>query len=69
MLHQFVRRSSTQAQAVVDNLLYNVSLSKSPSSRHILSCLVNNEPGVLARVIQILLMDMHLELKLLDDLS
>jgi len=46
---------SWSAQAAVSNILYETpSPSIAPSKRHILNCLVQNEPGVLSRVSGIL---------------
>lgn len=43
------------AQAAVSNILYETpTLSVAPPKRHILNCLVQNEPGVLSRVSGIL---------------
>ncbi|KAG1138188.1 hypothetical protein G6F37_007072 [Rhizopus arrhizus] len=43
------------AEDAVTNILYNTPApSKEPESRHILNCLVQNEPGVLSRVSGIL---------------
>jgi acetolactate synthase-1/3 small subunit len=43
------------AQAAVSNILYETPTpSKAPPKRHILNCLVQNEPGVLSRVSGIL---------------
>lgn len=43
------------AQAAVSNILYETPApSKAPTKRHILNCLVQNEPGVLSRVSGIL---------------
>ncbi|KAI9193708.1 small subunit of acetolactate synthase-domain-containing protein [Polychytrium aggregatum] len=43
------------AEEAVNNILYNTpSTAKAPVSRHVLNCLVTNEPGVLARVAGIL---------------
>lgn len=43
------------AQAAVSNILYETPApSKAPPKRHILNCLVQNEPGVLSRVSGIL---------------
>ncbi|KFY72112.1 hypothetical protein V499_07729 [Pseudogymnoascus sp. VKM F-103] len=43
------------AQAAVSNILYETPApSKAPPTRHILNCLVQNEPGVLSRVSGIL---------------
>ncbi|KAI1111245.1 small subunit of acetolactate synthase-domain-containing protein [Nemania sp. NC0429] len=47
--------SSWSAQAAVSNILYETPLpSTTPPKRHILNCLVQNEPGVLSRVSGIL---------------
>lgn len=47
--------SSWSAQAAVSNILYETPTpSMSPPKRHILNCLVQNEPGVLSRVSGIL---------------
>ncbi|KAK4101353.1 acetolactate synthase [Parathielavia hyrcaniae] len=46
---------SWSAQAAVSNILYETpSPSAAPTKRHILNCLVQNEPGVLSRVSGIL---------------
>ncbi|ERS94988.1 acetolactate synthase I/III small subunit [Sporothrix schenckii 1099-18] len=46
---------SWSAQAAVSNILYETPTpSLAPSTRHILNCLVQNEPGVLSRVSGIL---------------
>ncbi|KAG4437635.1 acetolactate synthase, regulatory subunit [Cadophora sp. M221] len=46
---------SWSAQAAVSNILYETpSPSSAPPKRHILNCLVQNEPGVLSRVSGIL---------------
>jgi acetolactate synthase-1/3 small subunit len=46
---------SWSAQAAVSNILYETPLpSSAPPKRHILNCLVQNEPGVLSRVSGIL---------------
>lgn len=43
------------AQEAVNNILYNTPVSSSaPVTRHVLNCLVTNEPGVLSRVSGIL---------------
>lgn len=43
------------AEDAVTNILYNTPApSKEPETRHILNCLVQNEPGVLSRVSGIL---------------
>jgi acetolactate synthase-1/3 small subunit len=42
-------------QEAVNNILYEASETrKSPVSRHLLSCLVLNEPGVLSRISNVL---------------
>lgn len=47
--------SSWSAQAAVSNILYETPTpSMTPPKRHILNCLVQNEPGVLSRVSGIL---------------
>ncbi|OTA97178.1 hypothetical protein M434DRAFT_8140 [Hypoxylon sp. CO27-5] len=47
--------SSWSAQAAVSNILYETPTpSMAPPKRHILNCLVQNEPGVLSRVSGIL---------------
>lgn len=47
--------SSWSAQAAVSNILYETPIpSMTPPKRHILNCLVQNEPGVLSRVSGIL---------------
>lgn len=47
--------SSWSAQAAVSNILYETPTpSMTPAKRHILNCLVQNEPGVLSRVSGIL---------------
>ncbi|KAI0147770.1 small subunit of acetolactate synthase-domain-containing protein [Xylariaceae sp. FL1272] len=47
--------SSWSAQAAVSNILYETPTpSKDPPKRHVLNCLVQNEPGVLSRVSGIL---------------
>lgn len=47
--------SWASAQAAVSNILYETPLpSTNPPKRHILNCLVQNEPGVLSRVSGIL---------------
>ncbi|CAK7564355.1 MAG: acetolactate synthase, regulatory subunit [Sporothrix epigloea] len=47
--------SAWSAQAAVSNILYETPTpSMAPSTRHILNCLVQNEPGVLSRVSGIL---------------
>lgn len=47
--------SAWSAQAAVSNILYDMpSPALSPPKRHILNCLVQNEPGVLSRVSGIL---------------
>lgn len=47
--------SSWSAQAAVSNILYETPIpSTAPAIRHILNCLVQNEPGVLSRVSGIL---------------
>jgi acetolactate synthase-1/3 small subunit len=47
--------TSWSAQAAVSNILYETPLpSVAPPKRHILNCLVQNEPGVLSRVSGIL---------------
>ncbi|KAI0137399.1 acetolactate synthase [Xylariales sp. AK1849] len=47
--------SAWSAQAAVSNILYETpSPSTTPPKRHILNCLVQNEPGVLSRVSGIL---------------
>ncbi|KAH8677492.1 acetolactate synthase [Xylariales sp. PMI_506] len=47
--------SSWSAQAAVSNILYETPVpSTAPIKRHILNCLVQNEPGVLSRVSGIL---------------
>jgi acetolactate synthase-1/3 small subunit len=49
------RPPAWSAQAAVSNILYETPLpSQSPPKRHILNCLVQNEPGVLSRVSGIL---------------
>ena len=46
---------SWSAQAAVSNILYETPApSKVPAKRHVLNCLVQNEPGVLSRVSGIL---------------
>lgn len=46
---------SWSAQAAVSNILYEMPMpSTAPPKRHILNCLVQNEPGVLSRVSGIL---------------
>lgn len=46
---------SWSAQAAVSNILYETPApSKAPPKRHVLNCLVQNEPGVLSRVSGIL---------------
>ena len=45
------RPPSWSAQAAVSSILYETPLpSQAPPTRHILNCLVQNEPGVLSRV-------------------
>ncbi|KAI9815061.1 MAG: acetolactate synthase, regulatory subunit [Pycnora praestabilis] len=47
--------SSWSAPAAVSNILYETPLpSRAPPKRHVLNCLVQNEPGVLSRVSGIL---------------
>ncbi|KAI0009281.1 acetolactate synthase [Xylariaceae sp. FL0662B] len=47
--------SSWSAQAAVSNILYETPTpSTAPAKRHVLNCLVQNEPGVLSRVSGIL---------------
>ncbi|KAI1780493.1 small regulatory subunit of acetolactate synthase [Hypoxylon cercidicola] len=47
--------SSWSAQAAVSNILYETPIaSMAPPKRHVLNCLVQNEPGVLSRVSGIL---------------
>ncbi|KAJ3331650.1 hypothetical protein HDU76_002608 [Blyttiomyces sp. JEL0837] len=47
--------SAPSAEEAVNNILYNTPpLAPSPVTRHILNCLVSNEPGVLSRVSGIL---------------
>ncbi|KAI8630720.1 acetolactate synthase [Xylariaceae sp. FL1651] len=47
--------SAWSAQAAVSNILYETPIpSMTPPKRHILNCLVQNEPGVLSRVSGIL---------------
>lgn len=47
--------SSWSAQSAVSNILYETPMpSTAPAKRHILNCLVQNEPGVLSRVSGIL---------------
>ncbi|XXG97702.1 hypothetical protein Hte_004009 [Hypoxylon texense] len=47
--------SSWSAQAAVSNILYETPIaSTAPPKRHVLNCLVQNEPGVLSRVSGIL---------------
>ncbi|KAI1266140.1 small subunit of acetolactate synthase-domain-containing protein [Xylariaceae sp. FL1019] len=47
--------SAWSAQAAVSNILYETPTpSKDPPKRHVLNCLVQNEPGVLSRVSGIL---------------
>ncbi|KAF1960180.1 acetolactate synthase small subunit mitochondrial precursor [Byssothecium circinans] len=49
------RPPAWSAQAAVSSILYETPLpSQAPPKRHILSCLVQNEPGVLSRVSGIL---------------
>ncbi|KAF2178088.1 acetolactate synthase small subunit mitochondrial precursor [Zopfia rhizophila CBS 207.26] len=49
------RPPSWSAQAAVSSILYETPLpSQAPPKRHILNCLVQNEPGVLSRVSGIL---------------
>lgn len=49
------RPPAWSAQAAVSSILYETPLpSQAPPQRHILSCLVQNEPGVLSRVSGIL---------------
>jgi acetolactate synthase-1/3 small subunit len=49
------RPPAWSAQAAVSNILYETPLpSQSPPKKHILNCLVQNEPGVLSRVSGIL---------------
>ncbi|KAH7125341.1 acetolactate synthase small subunit mitochondrial precursor [Dendryphion nanum] len=49
------RPPAWSAQAAVSNILYETPLpSSAPPKRHILNCLVQNEPGVLSRVSGIL---------------
>ncbi|KAH8550840.1 small subunit of acetolactate synthase-domain-containing protein [Umbelopsis sp. PMI_123] len=47
----FVQTVQPSAEEAVNNILYNTpGPSSGPETRHILSCLVRNEPGVLSRV-------------------
>ncbi|KAI1172367.1 hypothetical protein F4777DRAFT_562086 [Nemania sp. FL0916] len=47
--------SAWSAQAAVSNILYETPIpSSTPPKRHVLNCLVQNEPGVLSRVSGIL---------------
>ncbi|KAK4904506.1 acetolactate synthase, regulatory subunit [Elasticomyces elasticus] len=47
--------SSVSPAAAVSSILYETPLpSSAPSNRHVLNCLVQNEPGVLSRVSGIL---------------
>ncbi|KAJ3176091.1 hypothetical protein HK101_010506 [Irineochytrium annulatum] len=47
--------SPANAEEAVNNILYNTpAVSASPVTRHVLNCLVSNEPGVLSRVSGIL---------------
>ncbi|KAJ3050936.1 hypothetical protein HK097_008091 [Rhizophlyctis rosea] len=50
-----VPQSPPSAEEAVNNILYNFPpASPSPVTRHVLNCLVSNEPGVLSRVSGIL---------------
>lgn len=43
-------RGSRTAEEAVNNILYNTPLQVESENRHTLSCLVDNEPGVLAKI-------------------
>ncbi|KAJ1540410.1 hypothetical protein HK405_011362 [Cladochytrium tenue] len=53
--HPLIATPPPSAEEAVNNILYNTPPpDTSPVTRHILNCLVNNEPGVLSRVSGIL---------------
>lgn len=53
--HPLIATPPPSAEEAVDNILYNTPpQGPSPVTRHILNCLVTNEPGVLSRVSGIL---------------
>jgi len=44
------RKGKRSAEEAVNNILYNAPISAGKEERHIMSCLVDNEPGVLSKV-------------------